>query len=135
MTKEKWAELLTGREIGSEVTKEESEQAKSEGIVIVYGASDDLMEFEGALRDEADAPGNVSLTPHGLLASECDQGGECYYFLRIARESPKIEALWAATIAGPAWTYETVIPHATFDVYEDGEVYCRGIVFALADIP
>jgi hypothetical protein len=33
-----------------------------------------------------------------------------------------------------SWSYETDIPHATFDVLEDGEVYCRGIVFALADL-
>ena len=34
----------------------------------------------------------------------------------------------------PAWTYMTDIPHATFDVMDDGELYCRGIVFALADL-
>lgn len=32
--------------------KEEIETAKENGFVIVYGCSDDLMEFEGAIQDE-----------------------------------------------------------------------------------
>jgi hypothetical protein len=44
----------------------------------------------------------------------------------------KIEAVWAED--GYSWTYRTDIPHATFEITEDGEPYCRGIVFALADL-
>ena len=32
------------------------------------------------------------------------------------------------------WTYETDIPHETFMIYEDGDSYCRGIVFSINDI-
>ena len=33
-----------------------------------------------------------------------------------------------------AWTYRTDIPHETFMIYEDGEPYCRGIVFNIDDV-
>ena len=32
------------------------------------------------------------------------------------------------------WTYETNIPHAEFVMYEDGDPYCRGIVFSMDSI-
>ena len=74
MTKESLAALITGREIGDEVTPAESIEAKNARLVVVYGASDDLTEFSG------------------------------------------------------------FIPHATFEVFEDGEVWCRGIVFSMDDL-
>jgi hypothetical protein len=42
--------------------------------------------------------------------------------------------LWAEE-GDYSWTYATEIPHATFEVIEDDGPYCRGIVFALADVP
>ncbi|MNJ75290.1 hypothetical protein D3C77_723610 [compost metagenome] len=45
----------------------------------------------------------------------------------------QIEALWSKE-PGYSWTYKTNIPHALFEVVEDGEPYCRGIVFALVDL-
>ena len=52
MTMETLAAILDGREIGSEITKAEADQAKAAGLVVVFGASDDLMEFRGAIYDE-----------------------------------------------------------------------------------
>ena len=34
-----------------------------------------------------------------------------------------------------SWTYETPVPHATFDVMEDGDLFCRGLVIAVSDLP
>lgn len=49
-----FAKSISGKEYGfPQFTKEEIETAKENGFVIVYGASDDLMEFDGAIRDEA----------------------------------------------------------------------------------
>jgi hypothetical protein len=31
------------------------------------------------------------------------------------------------------WTYSTVIPHATFDIMDADEIYCRGVVFHAKD--
>ena len=43
-----------------------------------------------------------------------------------------IKTLWSK--GEYAWQYETEIPHATFEILEDGDKYCRGIVFDLADV-
>ena len=32
------------------------------------------------------------------------------------------------------WCYKTDIPHETFMIYDDGEPYCRGIVFSIEDL-
>lgn len=49
-----------------------------------------------------------------------------------------IKALWCkeADAYGMVipWTYETNIPHETFDVIRDGRVYCKGIVFSIDNV-
>lgn len=48
-----FAKSISGKEYGyPQFTKEEIETAKENGFVVVYGCSDDLMEFEGAVQDE-----------------------------------------------------------------------------------
>lgn len=133
MTKAELAARLNGREVGDEITREEALEAKKEELVVVYGASDDLMEFDGAICDEVGCfnGGFAYLTGDGLLENECDNE-DCPHYLRLREKAVTIEAIWAA---GCSWSYQTTIPHATFDVMEDGERYCRGIVFAMSDIP
>jgi hypothetical protein len=49
------------------------------------------------------------------------------------KESAKtIEVVWDAE--GYSWIYETEIPHAVFDILEDGEKFCRGIVFDIRSL-
>lgn len=131
MTKEELATLLNGRQYGEEITPEEEAEAKAAGLVVIFGASDDLMEFRGAINDEAGVYDGttVYLTPKGLLANECGHAG-CPYFEEI-REAITviIEALWDSE--GYSWVYETEMPHATFDILEGDEKYCRGIVVEL----
>lgn len=100
--------------------KEIFEQAKENDLVIVFGASDDLMEFRGAIDDEADCfdGGTISFDESGV-----DNHGT---------SSNEIEALWCK--GDIAWKYETDISHETFNVMEDGEIYCLGIVFCIDDL-
>lgn len=138
MTKEELAAQLNGTEYPMRISEELATQAKAARLVVVYGASDDLMELEGAIRDEISAPGSAYVDGKGLtsdfneLCENKDWRGLQDYFQRFdGRE--EIEALWCAE-PSYSWTYKTAIPHATFEVVEDGEPYCRGIVFSLADL-
>jgi len=79
MNIKEFAEMLNGREYGKGISPREAMDAREAGLVIVCGASDDLIAFCGAIHDK----------------------------------------------------YETDIPHETFDIYEDGEKFCRGIVFSI----
>lgn len=120
------------REEGSQELWDEMRHA---GFVAVFGASDDLMEFRGAIDDEVAAwnGGKAYVTSEGLYVAKCDND-DCPHE-RLARESASlIEAKWDDG-SGYSWTYETVIPHETFDILEDDDLYCRGIVFALASVP
>lgn len=127
MTLKEFANTLNGRDYGrSMFSKEEIKIAKENGFVIVTGASDDLMEFRGAIEDEGD----------------CFEGGNVYFSKDGVEYEEKtvnvIKALWCKEpddcgMVIP-WTYETDIPHETFDVIRDGRVYCRGIVFSIDNV-
>lgn len=137
LTKKELAQMLDGREYGHEMTKEIREEAKKIGVVIVYGVSDDLVEFDGAWSDEASAyPGEaISLDLDGVIGNMCDSAN-CVYYAAACVDEPTITPLWCAMeVPGrPAWAYKTSIPHETFQIMEEGEVYCRGIVFSVKDL-
>ena len=130
MTVKEYAEMLNSREYGyPQFTKDEIQIAKENGFVIVYGASDDLMEFDGSLYEEAG----------------CFDGGKVYFdktgaIYELFFGSNCIEAVWCdkerTDSAGNiiTWTYKTDIPHETFMIYEDGEPYCEAIVFSIDDV-
>ena len=138
MTKEALAARLDGQASPFEVPKALAAEARRAGLVIVYGASDDLLELRGALEEEIPAYGgtDVLITPDGLW-DETSCGERCCHYL-AAQVSAEYEgqhllALWNPG-EGYSWQYRTAIPHATFEIVEDGAPYCRGLVFALADV-
>lgn len=134
MNTKELAALLDGREYMREISREEEAQAKDAGLVVVFGGGDDNIEFRGAIHDEVGCygGGTAHLTTAGLLQNDCDND-ECPHFEKLKRTAETIEALWCAE-EGYSWTYKTDIPHETFEIVEGDEKFCRGIVFALADV-
>jgi hypothetical protein len=132
MTKEELAQKLNGREYGSEITSDEEREAKAARLVVVFGYSDDNMEFRGAIHDEVGCYGKgvAYLNGNGLLG-EHDEMCECPFCGYDAAKAncDKITAIWES--GDYSWVYETEIPHAEFDVIDDGVKYCRGIVFSM----
>lgn len=119
-----FAKKLDGREYASypQFLQSEIDIAKENGWVIVYGSSDDLMEFDGAIYDEAG----------------CFDGGKVYFDKNGVAEGEEekpnmIAALWCVE-DDICWTYKTDIPHETFMIYEDGEKYCRAIIFSIDNV-
>jgi hypothetical protein len=133
MTTKEWAERLNGREYRNELSHQEGAEARHDGVVIIHGASDDLMEIAGAVDDEIGCfeGGSAYFDASGLLVNKCPEDG-CPYFREVKKQARKVTAVWDRD--GFSWIYETDIPHDTFIIYEDGETYCRGIVFALKDV-
>lgn len=142
MTKEQMAALLNGREYGSEITREEHQLAKASGLVVIFGYSDDNMEARGAWGEDefgAYEGGTWKVSPRGILKSwddiDHDNEKECEaYFQTKITAIATLKAIWAPKDPECSWAYELDAPHATFDIVEDGELYCRGIVFAVADL-
>ena len=125
-----FAKLINGKEYGyPQFTKEEIESAKENGFVIVYGASDDLMEFEGAVCDE------IACYDGGIAWVKRDRVSD----VPIGISDKTVKAIWYgnekdADGRGITWTYETGIPHETFMIYAGREPYCRGIVFSMDNV-
>ena len=109
--------------------------------MVAYGFSDDLLEFDGAIYDEAGAPDTVLIDTEGLLpsfeaASEDEEACRRYFERKLnARE---IKAIWRPSpsdeLDDPAWILKTDIPHEAFVIMEDGESFSRGIVFSLSSL-
>lgn len=134
MTPELLAKQLDGREYGSEIGRGEEQSAKTAGLVIVFGYSDDNVEFRGVIHDEVGlyGAGDVFVNTTGVLPSHEDCECEFCGFKQAKAKAKKIRAVWDR--GGYSWIYETDIPHATFEILDDGEKYCRGIVFKLEDL-
>jgi hypothetical protein len=132
-----FAALLNGREYPFDLTAEGKAQAKAAGLVVIFGASDDLMELRGAINDEFGCHdgGTALIDGKGLLPDRdsIEDDDELKDFFARQPDAKTVEALWAAE-PGYSWTYKTDVPHATFDIMEDGIVYCRGIVIDVADL-
>ena len=143
MTKEELAALINGRKYRHELTDKEEKSAKDARLVVVFGASDDLMEFRGAINDERGAwnggealVDNLGLLPEREQIDSDDDEALKDYFARQPNIR-KIEALWCKD-GEYSWTFKTDIPHATFEIGESDEEetapYCRGIVFSLNEL-
>ncbi|MEI8246818.1 MAG: hypothetical protein WCI51_13380 [Lentisphaerota bacterium] len=135
MTKEQLAALLNGRQRGEEISRDERRQAKADGLVVVFGFSDDNMELQGAIDDEISCydGGSVGLLNGEVLSNDCDNE-DCPHFKKLCK-SPgvkKIKAVWGA--GEYSWQYLTNFERAEFDVMDGDDRFCRGIVFELAAI-
>ena len=132
MDAKEFAAMLHGCQIGDEISKEMRQIAKENNLVVVFGASDDLMEFRGAIDDELGAYEGTTayINRLGLIINKCDcDDCPCHTAARMGVST--VEALWCATDEY-SWTFETSIIHYVFDVMDGNEKYCKGIVFSLA---
>ena len=115
------------------------QRAKEAGLVIAYGYSDDLLEFDGALYDEFGCygGGTALVDADGLLpefGSASEDEDACRRYFERKPKARAIEAIWDGNADGYAWTLKTDIPHEVFAIVEDGAAFSRGIVFALSDL-
>lgn len=134
MTKEELAKTLNNRKYGEEITKSEQDEANKSDLVVIFGASDDLMEIRGAINDEVSLyDGGIALFINGkLYQNECDDDS-CPHEINIQEKCFTIEAVCDSN-DNYYWKYKTNIPHATFDILEERSKYCRGIVFNISEI-
>lgn len=144
MTPQEFADMITGRQYGDELTRDERQLAKQHGLVVVFGYSDDGAEFRGAIHDEVGAwkaKGKaIKFTRAGKLLAEPDRDErdvlEKFGVLELVlngSDTASIRVWWCREDKGPCWTFEADFPHATFEVKEDDVLFCRGLVFKLED--
>lgn len=124
MTAKDLATKLNGRQYLNEIMPEEEKEAEANGLVVVFGYSDDNVEFAGAIDDEVGAfEGTTVCIDHSDGVVPVGEG---------APENV-IKAIWHDS-GDTSWSFETSIPHETFNIYEDGDLFCVGIVFSMNDL-
>lgn len=104
---------------------------KANGIIVVYGYSDDNVEFDGAIRAEVGAWEGATIPVNADGPVECCEC-ECKHFRTAIKNSNKIKAFWCRSEW--CWEFETDITHEEFEFWSDGEPFCKGIVFYKKDM-
>lgn len=144
MTKEELAELLNGRDIDNVLLPLEKKQAVKDGLIVVYGQSDDTMQFDGLITDE------VGGYHHALGIIVQKKGAKLDIISEESIEEmedwceenqidfniPQVEVLGEYCPPGfdGYWKISTTIPHATFSIMEENEVQCLGLVLHQDDV-
>lgn len=123
ITVKEFALMLHGRDCQPNLSQNERLLAKQRGFVVVYGDSDDRVEFDGAIRAEGhtnplvkDNPAGVlALTKDGLLL---DKYSDLY--AEYVKENRNVISVYYCCKDGLNWVFETDIPHETFLTYDGG---------------
>ncbi len=139
ITKEKLAQSLSGRTYPDVITGDEKVAASESGLIVIFGYSDDTICFRGLIGDDVyvgDDTDFVIVAPGTELP--CIDPEEVYRkcsdfeAIIIEEDSPitenRVKALFSQDELDCIWLIKTEMEHATFDVMEDGELYCRGII-------
>lgn len=141
MTKTKeWAQKLNGIEYPAYGIERQSKAIALDGQIVVYGLSDDLLEFNGVINDEASAweGTRVKITNKPSLFDYDDNRETLEYNKNQIENMKTIIAEWCPKNKDgeiwASWEIKTDIPHETFDIMEDGELFCRGIVFDAREV-
>lgn len=150
MTPSELAVKLNGIEFPVNISTDLINEAKQSGLVIVYmdNYDEEVIVFKGAIEDAIDCylDAIIYVHPGGLLPllqsivdyytsdeDEPELEAELQKYLDNKKKSSAITAKWNND-GLQYWTFETTISHAEFAVVDDGNVYCFGIVFRLADV-
>jgi hypothetical protein len=140
MTVKEWAEKINGFEYPANELEHLNKKMAVDGIIIAYGASDDLLEFNGVIYAEVDAwkGTDVRIFSRGkgtaFIFNKEENKDSAEFNRKEIEQMQKIKAVWRPKDIDASWKIETEIPHETFDIMEDGELFCRGVVFHVDDV-
>ncbi len=136
MNRQEFAEMLEGRLYREEMDRAEDLVAKQNELLVVFGASDDLMEFRGIIYDEIGADNGTTAYFHkdksGKIILLDEELTQAYNYFNVGMIN--IEAIWSPDEPECSWVFKTDIPHSKFKIMEDSELYCVGIVIEQKDL-
>lgn len=136
--KQIFARMLTGRQYGKEITKEECQLLKENDLIVAFGYSDEGLRLRGLIDGAYSAwqgtNEHFGINQNKRLVHLSDI--ETVTLLEeFGVKTFSIQAIWQPTTLDASWLITTDdVPFATFDIFEDDELFCRGIVIEKADI-
>ena len=123
------AEELKDSPYGNIGSKELFEKAKENNIVILYGASDDLLELEGVIREEESCEDgrDFGLNPSEEISFLQEMNLKILWYGSINEEEIEADS------DNIAWTfkYNDKYQVETFNIVDDSELNCIGLVVQL----
>ena len=133
-----FADRISGQEYPLRDSNLDIEYAKANNLVIVFGNSDDLLEFRGAIDESINAfpDGALAYISNGKAISESeliqDQKVLQKYGFLTTLPPLSVEAIWDPEGIDAMWLIKVMgVESASFTVMEDGSVFCHGAVFQL----
>lgn len=151
MTKEELAAKINGRTLSRLMSKQEQEEAREAGLVVVYGKNDDTVVFDGALwgQDINVLGGDYFIIskPAEFIPVQCNC---CKYDTQMYIKSDCVEpmSVGSSPIDHPnlffadgyptskyyLWAISTNLPSAMFKIERSGRMFGIGVVVSLEDI-
>lgn len=135
------SQKITGRQLGEELTKEEDLAAAHAGLLVVYGYSDDNLEFRGIYYDEIPCyieENNDSETFYFVLDGETLEQIQQPDLTDQSMRYLEVTATWCPQDIGASWLITCNVKSHFFDVMEvdvdTHDIFCRGIVVDVEDI-
>jgi len=123
ITLKEFSVILHGRDCNFKLTPDERLLAEQKGFVVVYGESDDRVEFEGAIMAEGHINPLVKDGPAGVLVLSkdgklLDEDSDLY--TEHLKENRNTINVFYCSKDGLNWVFESEIPHETFLTYDGG---------------
>lgn len=130
------AARMNGREYLHEITRDEANELSYHGITVVFGASDDLVEFHGYIDDEIECYWEKATIPllNGEILKKCSDDCDDYYDCPLWKAALSKAKMICAQFTIDGWKFDAAFPHEKFLIMEDGEVFGEGIVFSKEDL-
>lgn len=133
-----YADELNGNHYGEEGNADLFRHMKADRVVAVFGYSDDLMLFRGAIDDETGYE-EAFVTKAGLLENNCESD-RCPHFKKLKKPATQVYGGSTDTDGGSMFHFFIRGPNrskferfAEFKIMDDDGIYCTGIVFSLDD--
>ena len=146
ITLKEFSAMLFGRDRQPDLSPDELLLAEQKGFVVVYGDSDDRVEFEGAITAEEYANPFAKDGPSGVLALSEDgkiieEDSDLY--AEYVKNNRNLIKVFYCSKDGLNWVFETDIPHESFLTYDGGydeeyadleNGFARCIVFDVSEL-
>lgn len=117
---------------GLVLTLDYCRELRREMIVVIRGDSHGYIQFDGAVSNEFPDE-KYYFNSKGIIRNECNSNS-CPYFEKHLNDAKYFVESTQSEEGQYVWEFNTNIPHVTFDILNDGEKYCRAIVFKLSDL-
>ena len=143
-----FAKILNGREYGDEISTTEEQVAKENKLLVVFGYSDDCVELRGVVDEEFSEGTTIIFGRKGetiFIDTDTDDVNGYEDFDGVFKRCKKLEAIQVSDCSVEpesyvtsehgmnGWEFKTDLPHAEFSIYEDEELYGKGLVIDMSD--